>query len=332
MWTDPAYRQNRTPLPADAEVNYTDGTVPLSHPVGAFVTSRSFPLPTTPEGMAERSWFNLWQNRQWPYREVEPGDTLYWFDTAERAIVWETRVGRLETFSYQTLDEARQWLRTFFGDPHLTDPYLDAAADHGHGVAYTVERVRRVRVSAPDDFRFPQLGWLRCGEHAEGWLAPLLGGPDGAAAPALARVAEVAVAAGQFSPTTEGDERARTLRSVVDRRGQPVFRVRLIDAYGGRYAVTGCDAVAALEAAHIVPCSERGSDDVTNGLLMRADIHTLFDLDLIGIEPETLTVRLSDAVQGTAYSDLEGRSLALPVTPAERPSRDGLIARWRRFG
>ena len=332
LWTDPGYRQNRTPLPADAEVDHTDGTVPLPRRVRAFVTSRRFPLPTTPEAMAARSWFNLWQNRQWPYHEVEPGHTLYWFDAAERAVVWESRVGRLETFGYQTLDEVRQRLRTFFGDPNLTDPYLDAAPDHGHGVAYTVEQVRRVRVSAPDGFRFPQLGWLRCGEHAEGWLAPLLGGPDGAAAADLARVAEVAVAARQFAPATGSEERARTLRSVVDRRGQPEFRARLIDAYGGRCAVTGCDAVAALEAAHIVPYSERGSDDVTNGLLLRADIHTLFDLDLIGIEPEAMAVRLSEAVRGTAYSDLEGRFLTVPADPAERPSREAFAARWQRFG
>lgn len=299
--------------------------------VGKFVTSRGFPLPATLEEMEARSWFNLWQNRQWPYREVEEGNTLYWFDTAERAVVWESRIGRLLTFSYQTLDDARQRLRTFFGKPDLTDPYLDDATGHGYGVAYTVERLRRVQVPAPDAFRFPQLGWLRCNEQAGDWLAPLLGGPDGPVAPDLTRAALVAVAAGQFAPVTANEERARTLRTVVDRRGQPEFRARLIDAYGGRCAVTGCDAVAALEAAHIVPCSEHGSDDVTNGLLLRADIHTLFDLDLIGIEPETRAVRLGEQLRGTSYADLEGRSLALPVAPGEQPSGEAFAARWRRF-
>ena len=331
MWTDPAYRQKQTRLPNDAAVDHSDGTAPLPHGVGKFITSRGFPLPPTPQEMEARAWFNLWQNRQWPYREVKEGDTLYWFGTAERAVMWESRIGRLLTFSYQTPDDARQRLRAFFGQPALTDPYLDAAAGRGHGMAYTVERVRRVSVPAPDDFRLPQLGWLRCDGQAGDWLAPLLGGSDGPAAPDLTRVAAAAVAAGQFAAAAGSAERERVLRSVVDRRGQPAFRARLIDAYGGRCAVTGCDAVAALEAAHIVPCGERGTDDVTNGLLLRADIHTLFDLDLIGIDPETLKVRLGPALRDTAYRDLEDRLLTLPVIPTDRPDRAALAARWLCF-
>jgi predicted restriction endonuclease len=80
------------------------------------------------------------------------------------------------------------------------------------------------------------------------------------------------------------DERQRKLREIGDCRGQPEFRNRLIAAYGGVCAVTGCNAVAALEACHLAPYSGAQSNHVTNGLLLRADIHTLFDLDLIGIE------------------------------------------------
>jgi HNH endonuclease len=63
------------------------------------------------------------------------------------------------------------------------------------------------------------------------------------------------------------------------------FRKKLIAAYRGRCAVTDCDAYDALEAAHILPYRGPAFDHVTNGLLRRADIHTLFDLNLIGIEP-----------------------------------------------
>jgi hypothetical protein len=84
-------------------------------------------------------------------------------------------------------------------------------------------------------------------------------------------------------------------------------------AYGGRCAVTGCDAVAALEASHIVPYCGPQSHHVTNGLLLRADLHTLFDLDLMGIDPDTMTVALAPAIKGTTYSEFQGRRLTLPA-------------------
>ena len=77
-----------------------------------------------------------------------------------------------------------------------------------------------------------------------------------------------------FEPHNIAEARERILRSVALRRGQREFRQRLIDAYGGRCAVTGCDAIEAIEAAHILPFSESGMNSLKNGLLLRADIHT----------------------------------------------------------
>ena len=106
----------------------------------------------------------------------------------------------------------------------------------------------------------------------------------------------------------------------------------MIVAYGGRCAVTGCDAVAALEAAHIVPYTGPQSNHVTNGLLLRADIHTLFDIDLIGIHPEKLAILVAPAIQATVYAGLRGRKLSLPAKPANSPNHEALVARWKRFG
>jgi len=47
-----------------------------------------------------------------------------------------------------------------------------------------------------------------------------------------------------------------------------------------------------LEAAHIKPYRGKTDSHLENGLLLRADLHTLFDLNLIGVEPDTLTVRV----------------------------------------
>ena len=76
--------------------------------------------------------------------------------------------------------------------------------------------------------------------------------------------------------------------------------------------MTGCDVVQALDAAHISPYLGDQSNHVTNGVLLRADIHTLFDLQLFdlqlfGIEPEALRLKISASLIGTCFKDLDGR-------------------------
>lgn len=86
----------------------------------------------------------------------------------------------------------------------------------------------------------------------------------------------------------DGDWREVVERQIRERRGQQHFRDILRERYGDRCLVTGCEVLAVLEAAHIKPYQGEADNHPENGLLLRSDIHTLFDLDLIGIEPERL--------------------------------------------
>lgn len=61
------------------------------------------------------------------------------------------------------------------------------------------------------------------------------------------------------------------------RLGQGAFRVMVSDAYQRRCAVTGERTLPFLEAAHIRPYTEEGPRVISNGLLLRSDLHTLFD-------------------------------------------------------
>lgn len=162
-------------------------------------------------------------------------------------------------------------------------------------------------------------------------LQPAAGEGDGPSATDLLRVARDVTNGGYFNPAILTDERERRLREVVMRRGQPDFRARLIGAYGGRCAMTGCDAIAALEAAHIAPYSGPDSQHVSNGLLLQADIHTLFDLDLIGIDPRTMAIAPAESLQGTTLAELDGQPLHLPQESIARPNREALASRWKRF-
>jgi hypothetical protein len=123
-----------------------------------------------------------------------------------------------------------------------------------------------------------------------------------------------------FDPAGIIDSRRRVLAQIVRRRGQQEFREKLLVAYGGRCAITGCDAVEALEAAHIVPYQGDETNSVQNGLLLRADIHTLFDVGLIGVRPEAMTVVVSERLMATSYREIAGACLRMPIDPSHRPN------------
>ena len=137
-------------------------------------------------------------------------------------------------------------------------------------------------------------------------------------------IANDVIAASEFDPTSIEDARKRIESSIVQRQGQGEFRARLLNIYQGRCAVTGCDASSALEAAHIVPYRGRETNLDENGILLRADIHTLFDLGLIAIDSSTMTIVLSPTLSGGHYSLLAGKSVSTPRDPACHPSKEAI--------
>lgn len=136
---------------------------------------------------------------------------------------------------------------------------------------------------------------------------------------------------GYFSGSNDTDEKERVLQEIVRRRGQQKFRENLIVAYNGMCAVTGCDVVAALEAAHILPYSGPKSNHVSNGLLLRSDIHVLFDLNLLGINPKTLTVNMATQLQNTNYAKHKGKHITVPSHSSKCPNKNALKRRWKQF-
>ena len=119
------------------------------------------------------------------------------------------------------------------------------------------------------------------------------------------------------------DERDQVVRAVAVRRGQRAFRQALISAYDGACAMTGCQVEAVLEAAHISPYRGDKTNDARNGLLLRADVHTLFDLHLVTVLPVGV-IRTSPDLTGSEYEDLDERLLRKPSSTAVQPDRGRL--------
>ncbi len=127
------------------------------------------------------------------------------------------------------------------------------------------------------------------------------------------------------------DERKKVLRAIVQRRGQHPFRRSLLKAYKGSCCITGCKIEEILEAAHIYPYKGEKSNAVANGLLLRADLHTLFDLKHLSVDPKTYQVHLSAKLIGTEYQVYEGNKLLLPEQAENMPSMSSLASHFSEF-
>jgi putative restriction endonuclease len=115
---------------------------------------------------------------------------------------------------------------------------------------------------------------------------------------------------------------------VQPRLGQGAFRLEVLDAYGRRCAVTGERTLPVLDAAHIKPYSQHGEHRVENGLLLRKDLHALFDAGYVTVTP-SLEFRVSRRIReefenGRDYYALEGASVRLPAPPSPPPSPEYL--------
>jgi len=108
------------------------------------------------------------------------------------------------------------------------------------------------------------------------------------------------------------------------RLGQGTFRTLVTDAYHRRCAVTGERSLPALEAAHIQAHAADGPNRTQNGLLLRADIHRLFDDGYVTVDPGLqfiVSPRLREEFEnGRAYYAFHGRTLDnLPDRLDDRP-------------
>lgn len=132
------------------------------------------------------------------------------------------------------------------------------------------------------------------------------------------------------SPAVEDGPRFGREQVVRPRLGQGIFRVAVTDAYRRACAVTTEHSLPVLEAAHIKPYSEGGIHAVSNGILLRTDLHRLFDRGYVTVTPEHRLVvsrRLrEDFENGRAYYAMEGTELTVPATQPQRP--DVELLRW----
>ncbi|MCA1732305.1 MAG: HNH endonuclease, partial [Acidobacteria bacterium] len=112
------------------------------------------------------------------------------------------------------------------------------------------------------------------------------------------------------------------------RLGQKSFRVAVLDSYQRRCAVTGERTLPVLEAAHIREFSDVQVHSINNGILLRADIHKLFDAGYVTVTPEhrfLVSRKIKEEFEnGRDYYALDGSAIRLPFAPAHQPLAEAL--------
>jgi len=121
-------------------------------------------------------------------------------------------------------------------------------------------------------------------------------------------------------------ERQRVWTERIARPQQARFREKLVDLYG-KCAFSSCATLRALEAAHVDPVHKAGLDDPSNGILLRADLHRLFDADLIAVDPADGRLHVAEACRDD-YADL-GELVFIP--PPGGPPLSAFAVRWSSF-
>jgi putative restriction endonuclease len=180
---------------------------------------------------------------------------------------------------------------------------------------------------APDDWVDPPADWPP--NVMRGRTYDLTAGPgrkvwDDCATRATASTRE------PWTGDPEEAERFGTPYLTRPRLGQGSFRLAVLDAYGRACAVTTEHSLPVLDAAHIKPYALGGPHEVRNGLPLRRDLHRLFDLGFVTVRPDqsfAVSKRLRDDwANGRVYYELDGKRVAAPANPENRP--DAELLAW----
>jgi hypothetical protein len=145
-------------------------------------------------------------------------------------------------------------------------------------------------------------------------------------------VQDTATATGLFEAVSVTDSRTKHFEAIIRRRGHPRFRMALLRAYERRCAISKCGVRQVLEAALIRPYRGVATYNVSNGLLLRSDLHTLFDLGQISVDSSDMSVVISKKLENSSYKLLAGRKLFVPHRKEYRPSAEALDAHRMTWG
>jgi putative restriction endonuclease len=294
-------------------------------------------------GVTDKAWFQF-------LNRINPDEVNFWQPSGSR-VFRALQPGELFLFKLHSPDNFVVGGGHFVRYSALPASLAWDAFGSKNGVGSLEELNARVRRYRRDDasidpligcnvlaepFFFPQPAWIRVPEN---WAPNIVQGKTYDTEMADGRALWISVQASlvgnqkveepSFSDGEYAQNRFGAEYLARGRLGQGAFRVLVTDAYERRCAVTGEKTLPVLEAAHIKPYALHGPHRVSNGLLLRSDLHKLFDLGYVTVTPELrleVSPRLKTEWQnGREYYAHHGQPLRTqPADLANRPGREFL--------
>lgn len=105
----------------------------------------------------------------------------------------------------------------------------------------------------------------------------------------------------KFINEAKDDELQKIQVWINQRKNQNKFKLSLLKKYNSQCLISKIKIPELIEAAHIFPHSKSGQNNIANGILLRSDLHTLFDCGLLSINPENFKVIIDKSLQKTEY-------------------------------
>ncbi|CRI65844.1 Restriction endonuclease [Thiocapsa sp. KS1] len=289
-------------------------------------------------GLTDRDWFHF-------LRAKEAVEMNFWRPRSTSAF---NAIQPGELFLFKTRYPEHRIVGGAFLIRHTTLP-LDLAwstFEEANGAASLAEFRAKINSIRRDHEKNPTIGctiltqpfYLRDADYfpaPSDWSPNLVTGKSYDAATGeglrLFEQARSAIMEVQASEIKSDDEAPRygEDRIIKPRLGQGGFRVLVLDEYERRCSITGERTLPVLEAAHIRPYSDNGPHEISNGLLLRSDLHTLFDRGYMTVT-SNLRVEVSRRIReefsnGRDYYALHGKELKVfPSTPSNRPNPEFL--------
>ncbi|QHD50145.1 HNH endonuclease [Vreelandella aquamarina] len=127
----------------------------------------------------------------------------------------------------------------------------------------------------------------------------------------------------EFDIDSVVDDRENKLKLAHVRKGQKAFRSDVLNAFGGKCVVTGCDIPQALQACHIYSYIGEATNHPSNGLLLRSDLHGLFDSYLITVSAKGRLL-LSSTLKGSYYKKYNNLKVRFPSKKEHEVSESAL--------
>jgi putative restriction endonuclease len=287
---------------------------------------------------------NFWMPKsQATFRALAPGEPLFFklkapynaiagfgyfahFSRLPVSMVWQVYGEANGARSYSEMRERLVRIRTRF------DRSTNPKQDFWIGCILVNQPVffeERDWIRTPDDFKGPTVQGktydLTSGEGQRIWLECLARAAPNVGSAVVAphrprgdRISDAPIVFGYGAPVP-----------VRPRLGQRSFRVAVLDSYERRCAITNEKTLPVLEAAHIRDYRDVQVHAINNGILLRADIHNLFDSGYVTVTPEyrfEVSRRIREEFEnGRDYYALHGSPIRLPQDMVDRPAVESLI-------